>query len=536
VFFSLMIASVANPFAPVRPVPLDGPGPHPLLQNHWLMAYHPPTLYLGYVGMAVPFSMCCAALLQGRLDAGWITPLRRWLLLPWTFLTVGIVMGGWWSYEVLGWGGYWAWDPVENASFMPWLTGTAFLHSAMLLQRRGVLRTWTLALGMGTFLLTLLGTFMTRSGVFNSVHSFTESRIGVPFLWFIALVATVSIVLLATREHLLDEPTDKAVRTWSFSPFGREFALLLQNAAFSVFTFTVLFGVLYPLIVDRLTQRKVSVGEPYFDRMALPIGMLIVFLMGVGPALPWGRVSREAFLSRFVGPTACGLATAGMCFAVGIHRPYVLLALGLCAFALWANLGEFAEPVLARRRLKKENLGVAALRVFQHGRRRFGGHVAHVGVVVAVVAIAFSSAYKFERDVVLHPGESATIGSWTAIYEGARTDLAAHRKSEVAVFRVLRDGKDVGIAEPRLNIYPQMPEPVGTPAVRSTPSGDFYLSLLQVSDKGSISMRIMVMPAVGWLWVAPLFIVAGSILALWPSRKAQPAPVAASSALVEPAG
>jgi cytochrome c-type biogenesis protein CcmF len=531
VFFAFLVASIANPFAPVSPVPMDGPGPNPLLQNHWLMAWHPPALYLGYVGMAVPFAMTAAALLTGRLDAGWMAPLRRWTLIPWAFLTIGITMGGWWSYEVLGWGGYWAWDPVENASFMPWLTGTAFLHSAMVLQRKGTLRTWTLVLGLSTFLLTLLGTFMTRSGVFNSVHSFTQSDIGPVFLAFIAVVLVFSVLLLAFRDHVLEEATGRPSEGAPSDPISRETAIMLQNVAFAVFTFTVLLGVLYPLIAEGLFERKVSVGEPYFDRMALPLGLAIVFLMGVGPAVPWGRMRPNVALRRFMPPLVAGLVTAGIAFPMGIQKPYVLLALALCAFALVANLGELLEPVLARIQSKGENPIAALAQVFGRSRRRFGGHVAHYGVVMAVAAIAMSSGYKVEKDFVLRTGETATLGEWSATYHGAQMVKEAHRDSMVASFSLTKGGEDMGLREPRLNYYKRMMEPIGTPAVRSTLGGDFYMSLMQVDpEAGRVSVRIMTMPLVPWLWVSAGVIFAGCVMVLWPQRQQREAVAAAVAA------
>ena len=325
IFFALMVATIADPFEVVSPVPADGPGPNPLLQNHWLMAIHPPTLYLGYVGMSVPFSMICAALLAGRLEAGWMEPLRRWSLIPWTFLGIGIVLGGWWSYAVLGWGGSWAWDPVENASFHPWLTGTAFLHSAMVLQRRGRLRDWTLVLGMATFLLTLVGTFMTRSGVFNSVHSFTQSDIGVYFLWFIGIVLTYSIVLLAWRTGALDEAAKAndqrlGARVQSGGALlSRESAILIQNGLFTVFTLVVLLGTLQPLLVEYFVGDRTSVGEPWFDRKVLPLGLALTFMMGVGPALPWGRLADKELAKRLGYPLLTGGAICVFFYETGFN-------------------------------------------------------------------------------------------------------------------------------------------------------------------------------------------------------------------------
>ncbi len=537
VFFTLLVSSVANPFARVFPIPLDGPGPNPLLQNHWLMAVHPPTLYLGYVGMVVPYSMICAALFAGRLDAGWMVPLRRWMMIPWGFLSVGIVLGGWWSYGVLGWGGAWAWDPVENASLHPWLTGTAFLHSAMLFQRRGDLRIWTLVLGMATFLLTLVGTFMTRSGVFNSVHSFTQSAIGPIFLVFIAIVLVFSIVLLALREHTLaidhDDPNASttlmtSVFGSSMHPLGREFTILLQNAVFTIFTFTVLLGTLYPLIAEALQDRQVSVGEPYFDRWALPLGLMLTFLMGVGPALPWGRIAPQRAAAKFVPPIITGTVFAAGFAFMGFTKPFTLLALFLAAFAFAANAGEFIVPVRVRMQRRNESLLTAAGNVFRRTRRRFGGHIAHYGVIAAVVALALSKGYKQEIDVTLRPGETAEMGRFTATFTGAEFLEEEHRTSVAAVFQVTDGGTDVGTQMPRLNYYPRQREPIYTPAVHATVTSDFYLSVVELDQKGSyVVVRLITMPGIFWLWVAPVLIALGTLIAIWPDSKRKPARVAA---------
>ncbi|MEE8572807.1 MAG: cytochrome c biogenesis protein CcsA, partial [Gemmatimonadota bacterium] len=282
-FFYGLLTGPANPFGTVFPVPANGPGPNPLLQNHPLMGLHPPMLYFGYVGLTVPFAFAIGALLSGKVDDEWIRVTRRWTVAAWAFLSVGIVGGAWWSYEVLGWGGYWAWDPVENASFLPWLTATAFLHSVMVQERRGMLKLWNLSLIIGTFLLTLFGTFLTRSGILDSVHAFTEGVIGPLFLAFIALLMLVSLVLIAWRSDRLHSPgsLDAVV--------SRESMFILNNLLFVAFTFTVLLGTTFPLIVEAVNGNRVSVGPPYFNMVSIPIGVLLLFLMGVGPALPWRR-------------------------------------------------------------------------------------------------------------------------------------------------------------------------------------------------------------------------------------------------------
>lgn len=542
IFFCFLVASIANPFSPTAPEVLariqavgDGPGPNPLLQNHWLMILHPPTLYLGYVGMSVPFSLLCAALLAGRLEAGWMVPVRRWMLIPWGFLSVGIILGGWWSYEVLGWGGAWAWDPVENASFQPWLTGTAFVHSAMVLQRRGKLRDWTLILGLSTFLLTLLGTFMTRSGVFNSVHSFTESPIGPVFLVFIAIMFLYSVVLLALRAPLLDEEaasTDARLGQRSRAPaafLSRDTALLLQNVLFATFTFMVLIGTLYPLIKDWIQGERLSVGEPYFDRFALPLGIAIVFLMGVGPALPWGRAEPADVVRRLTPAVGFGAAFAVLFALFGFTKPLPLLALFLVGFAFWANLNELLEPVRLRMKARGEGFGAAAAKVLTRARRRFGGHVAHYGVLCAVFALALTKGYRVDQEYPMTEGQSVEFQGYAVTFQGLRTVDEPHRQSTIATF----DVAGVGTLEPRLNRYGRMGDtPIFTPAVHTTPVSDLYFSIMRVaSDNKTVRVRMIQEPAQMWLWIAAPIIGLGTIIALWPAaRRREPTGAAAREA------
>src|SRR5579884_3859328 len=336
-FFSFLISGPANPFLSVPNPPLDGNGPNPLLQNHILMVAHPPFLYLGYVGMTIPFGFACAALLRGRLGHAFLKPLRASLMLPWIFLTIAIMLGGWWAYEVLGWGGYWAWDPVENASLLPWLTATAALHSAVVMERRGVLKGWTVTLVQASFLLTILGTFMTRSGVFNSVHSFTLSSIGPTILVFLAAVLLYSIVLLALRVDSLE--SEGRIE----SPVSREGMFLVNNLIFVLLTFTVLIGTVFPLAVEALRGKQMSVGRPYFDAMVVPVGAALVFLIGVGPALPWGRPSKQQALRALLQPFASGLVVAAIGFLAGARNPWTLVTLLFGGYAAWVTIVEMSR-------------------------------------------------------------------------------------------------------------------------------------------------------------------------------------------------
>jgi len=530
VFFAFLIAGPANPFGKVDPVPPDGPGPNPLLQNHVLMVIHPPMLYLGYVGMVVPFGIAVAALLRGEVGDAWMGTLRRWTLIPWTFLSVGIILGSWWAYAVLGWGGYWAWDPVENASFLPWLTATAFLHSAMVQERRHTLKLWTVSLSLASFLLTILGTFMTRSGVFNSVHSFTQSEIGPTFLVFLGLVLTVSIVLIAVRGPLLvPEGNLGAVAS-------RETAILLNNLLFAAFTFTVLLGTVFPLVREAFSGVRISVGAPYFNRMAVPIGVAILFLMGVGPSLPWGRAGPSVFRRQFLVPLAVGVAVTVLCAALGLRGGLTLLTFGLAGFVATVTLREMGLPARVRMREHDESLPLAVWRSAARARRRFGGYLVHLGVVLVFVAIAASQSYVVHTTGTLRPGEALKIGQYTVTFRGLRSGTEPHRRWMAAdVQAVDGRGQEISLA-PRMNFYERSTDPVGSPAISSAAFEDLYLTLLAFdADAHTASLNAWVFPMVSWIWWSiPLFVI-GALVAGWPGARRVRAPVPERAAVPSPA-
>jgi len=521
VFFGVLLAGPANPFLDVPNPPTDGPGPNPLLQNHILMIVHPPMLYLGYVGMTIPFSMGVAALLRGRLGAGWMRPIRTWMLIPWGFLTAGIVLGGWWAYEVLGWGGYWAWDPVENASFLPWLTASAFLHAAMLQERRGILKGWTLILLLTTFSLTILGTFMTRSGVFNSVHSFTQSPIGPAFLVFLALVMVASILLVALRMHLLTPEGE--VR----SPVSRESAFVMNNMLFVFFTFLVLVGTVFPLLAEAVRDVKISVGEPYFNRLGVPIAIMIVFLMGIGPALPWGRTGDGELVKLLGPPTLAGVLVAAVGAAAGVRDVLPAITLFVAAFAGQVAIRDMLHPIVVRHRRGGVGWGTAVSEAFVRGRRRYGGQIVHLGVAVMAVGIALSSSYQVTTEGVIDKGQSLAVGGYVVTFDGARQETLPHRRSTIAQMTVkTAGGKVLGNLEPRMNHYRGQMNPIGTPAVRSSLTQDLYLSVMTIDPNGSyVGLRAFVNPMIYWIWIAAGFMVLGCLIAGWPARAAAPARV-----------
>jgi cytochrome c-type biogenesis protein CcmF len=521
-FFSFLLAGPAQPFATIPNPALDGPGPNPLLQNHYLMVIHPPFLYAGYVGMTIPFGLASAALLVGRLGNDFIRPLRNFLLVSWIFLTCAIVLGGWWAYEVLGWGGYWAWDPVENASFLPWLTATAALHSALLVERKGVLKGWTVILVLATYLLTILGTFMTRSGVFNSVHSFTQSAIGPTILVFLAAALLFSLVLLALRVDSLG--TDGRLETGP----SRDVMFLVQNLLFVLFTFTVLLGTVFPLVVEAVQGVQMSVGRPYFDKMSVPIGVALLFVMGVGPALPWGRANRQQLRGALLPPLlgACVLGAAG--FALGVRNVWTLLALLFGGFTAQVTLSEMFLPVRQRMRARGEGLAEAFRQAQARGRRRFGAYVVHAGAVVVIAAIAVSSTMGSSKEVQLHQGETTTLGAYQLTFVGAEQVSEPHRESVRARVEISKNGRTLGTLLPRMSTYENQREPIGSPAVHTGLTEDLYLSIHNIDGAaGTVGLLVLVNPMVCWIWIATAIMALGGLIALVPPLRGATAAAAA---------
>ncbi len=500
-FFGLMLTA-SNPFArSAIPTPTNGPGPDPLLQNHILVAFHPPLLYLGLVGFTIPFSFAIASLVTGRVGEGWLVETRRWTLFAWGFLTVGVVLGAWWSYQVLDWGGYWAWDPVENAAFLPWLTGTAYLHSVMVQERRGMLRVWNLSLLTATFSLTILGTFLTRSGVLQSVHSFSNSDIGPELLGFFGAVVAVSVGLLAWRGDRLRSPG------LIDSPVSREGAFLANNLLFGAFAFVVLLGTVYPLIAQAVANTQVTVGSPYFNAMTMPIVLCLLFLMAVAPVLPWRKASAELLRHRLMWPAAAAVATLVACVAAGLGGLRPLAAFGLGAFA---GASALRQLVLALRRQGLR--GVAG--------RANGGMIVHIGVVVIAVAFAASHSFAHSATFDLTPGRTVHFQGHALTYKGLRTVTTAQKTSVEAAVAV--DGDH--IYRPAVSNYPFDGEAVGTPSVSSTPTRDVYLTLTTVPSTatGAASIGVIVEPLVMWIWIGGGVMLVGTILAAWPGRRRRP--------------
>jgi cytochrome c-type biogenesis protein CcmF len=513
-FFSFLIAGPANPFLTVPNPAMDGPGPNPLLQNHWLMAAHPPFLYLGYVGMTIPFGFACAALIKGRLGHNILKPLRESLMLPWIFLSISIMLGGWWAYEVLGWGGYWAWDPVENASLLPWLTATAALHSIMVVERRGILKGWTVTLIQASFLLVILGTFMTRSGVFNSVHSFTQSAIGPTILGFLAVSLLFSIALLAFRiDKLENEGRIEGAAS-------REAMFLVNNLLFVLLTFTVLIGTVFPLIVEAVKGKQMSVGRPYFDSMVMPIGATLLFVLGIGPALPWGRATLEQMKKALLPPMIGAVVFAVLGYVVGVRSGWTLLTLAFGGYAAWVTLHQMFVPMVNRMR-RGEGVGSAFVDgQLRRGRRRFASYIVHAAVVVCIIAIAVSTSQRQTAELHFTKGQTQHAAGFDVTFLGIEERPEAHRVSTVGRFAIAHEGKQVAILEPRMNQYEMMREPIGSPDVHTTAGGDYYISLSNIdTNLQTASITVFASPLVVWIWISVIFMGLGALFGLIPARQ-----------------
>ena len=497
-YFFLLSFGPANPFVIGPPGVLDGPGPNPLLQNHVLVMFHPPILYLGYVGMTVPFAFAIAALIAGKVEDGWLHLTRRWTVAAWGFLTFGIALGGWWSYEVLGWSGVWAWDPVENASLLPWITGTAYIHSVMVQERRGLLRVWNVSLLIATFSLTILGTFLTRSGVLNSVHAFSESDIGPWLLAMFAVVVAVSLVLVFLRGDQL-----RATGVVD-SVFSREGAFLVNNVLFAVFAFVVLLGTVFPLIVEAIQQRQIVVGEPFFDRLTIPIGLTMLFIMAVAPVLPWRRDGRELLSQRLLVPALMGVASLVFSVAVGATGLAPLLAFGLGGFAAGSALRHLVRAVRVQR-----------LRGFV-GRAN-GGMVVHLGVILICVALAASNSFTRSQEIDLVTGRVASFAGHT--FE--LIDVIEERDERSTSVRALVSVDGGQAYAPSITKFTRIGMNVGTPSVRTSFTHDVYLTLEPPvrQDSGQARIKVFVKPMILWLWIGTFVMAFGTLLAVLPGRR-----------------
>jgi len=533
-FFIAVMVFSANPFGRLPFVPPDGNGLNPQLQNPG-MTIHPPMLYLGYTSITIPFAFAVAALMSGRLDTGWIHAIRRWTLLSWLFLSCGIVLGMWWAYVELGWGGYWAWDPVENASFLPWLTMTAFLHSVMIQEKRGMLKKWNVGLVIGSFLLSIFGTFITRSGIIASVHSFTQSSVGYFFLVFLILAGIGAFALLAWRWPALKAESELE------SMISREAAFLFNNLILIVIAFSVLWGTLFPILSEWITGTKVTVGPPFFNQVNVPLGLLLLAFTGVGPLIAWRKASPQNLKRQFLVPFGALLATAVLLTALGMRDLWALVALALGAFVTGTVVQEFVRGTGARHRLHGEAWLTAFVRLVGRNRRRYGGYVVHLGIVMLFVGFA-GMAFKSDTEATLKPGESIEIRSpyghqYRFVFQGVSQYTQLNRGVSAASLDLFQGDEYLGVlkSEKRQH-FNALGEPTFSPstevAIRSTLREDVYLVYAgSVQSTEESVFRITITPLVWWVWYGGIVLAIGGIIAMWPGagvassarRRAEPA-------------
>jgi len=518
-FFVLTMLFAANPFERLPFTPEDGRGLNPQLQNPG-MTIHPPMLYLGYISITIPFAFAMAALVSKRLDVGWIHAMRKWTILSWLFLSAGITLGMWWAYVELGWGGYWAWDPVENASLLPWLTMTAFLHSVMIQEKRGMLKRWNVGLIVASFLLSIFGTFITRSGVIASVHSFTQSNVGYFFLGFLLLAAILAFTLLYVRWPLL-EPEARLE-----SMASREAAFLFNNLALVGIAFSVLWGTLFPIISEAVRGTKITVGPPFFNRVNVPLGLLLVALTGIGPLIAWRRASAANLRRQFLVPIGTGLVVSAVLVALGIRDSYALMAWALAGFVAGTVTQEFWRGVRARRRMHGETTLTALRRLIGRNRRRYGGYIVHVGFITYVIAFA-GMAFKVTREVTLSPGESTEIRSpygytYRLTHIGVSQYPQLNRFVSAASLEVRKDGVSIGRItsekrQHRDSFGRNTFEPSTEVAIRSNLREDLYVVYAgSVNGTDAATYAITINPLVMWVWLGAGILIIGGLITMWP--------------------
>ena len=527
-FLVVLLFADVNPFERLPFAPADGRGLNPQLQNYW-MTIHPPTLYLGFTSFTIPFAFAMSALLSGKLDTRWIVITRRWILLSWFFLANGIIFGMRWAYLELGWGGFWFWDPVENASLLPWLTATAFLHSIQIQENRGMLKVWNMGLVTLTFLLTIFATFLTRSGLIESVHTFAENTtIAFIFLTFMGVLAGICALLIAWRYPLLK--SENQIQSF----LSRESAFLFNNLILLGAAFSILWGTLFPLISEGITGTAIAVGPPFFNRVNLPIGLALLALMGIGPVIAWRKASRRNLVKNFSMPIIVGAMVVGALFFRGVHHGMALLTFGLSAFVMTIIIVEFVKGTKARARIEGEGHAVAFYHLVSRNRRRWGGYIVHVGVVMIFTAFA---GVAFNREVLqtIDPGETITIESpfgheYVLTYQGLSSPRGENMlRQAVALMTVERNGKPIKSLTAEKVLYFKWEEtPITNVGVNSYFLEDLYLILENVNDLNGAfendagaqraTFKVQVNVLVGWIWYGGFVLSLGGIIAMWPSR------------------
>jgi len=517
-FFLILLLFVSNPFHKLAFVPAEGMGLNPLLENPG-MIFHPPILLAGYVGFTIPFAFAMAALVTRRLGDEWIIAIRRWTLMSWLLLGVGNIIGAWWAYVELGWGGYWAWDPVENASFMPWLVATAFLHSIMMQRRRRMLKVWNMVLIILTFSLTIFGTFLTRSGVLSSVHTFAESPVlGYLFLAFIGVTLFGSLGLLYYRSEGLKGEAEME------SLVSRESTFLLNNLLIVGAAFAIFLGTVFPVISEAVRGVKISVGPSFFNQVNGPIFLAIILLTGICALIGWRRASIKNLVRNFLWPLVAALMLGIALFFLGVREWYALVAFLVCGFVLSTIVYEWFRGTRARHRMRAENYLKAFLGLIGANRPRYGGYIVHIAIILIAIGVVGSSVYSVEKEAALMPGESMTINDYTLTYDNLDSYETESKTVVTATLSVSNQGKLIGKLIPEKYFHRSYQQPVTEVAIRSTLLEDLYVILVGWDEDGTTAFKVLVNPLVNWIWIGGVVFVLGGLIAFWPERRKLPAP------------
>src|SRR5215813_2314130 len=511
IFFLSLVTFVTDPFERLAVAAREGQDLNPLLQNYWMMI-HPPSLYIGYVSASVPFAFAMGALASGRLSDRWIRTTRRWALFSWFFLSLGNLLGARWAYEVLGWGGYWAWDPVENAAFMPWLVSTAYLHSVMIQEKKDMLRVWNVVLVLLTFALTIFGTFLTRSGVISSVHSFTQSGLGPFFIGFLVFAILVAGGLVAYR--LPELRTTGTIESF----FSREAAFLFNNLILVGIAFAVFWGTVFPVLSEWVRGVKITVGPPFFNRVNAPLGLALLILMGIGPVIAWRRATPRNLWRAFAWPVGSALVAGAVLLVGGIPFGGAWFAFVGGVFALGTIVQEFWRGVRARQAMLHESAPRALGRLVGKNRRRYGGYIIHVGIVSIFVGIAASSVFRVEAQQTMKAGDEMQVGRYTLRYDRIDTQEDGHVARTAAVLPVFVDGRQIDTLMPEKRFYKKPKQPTTEVANRSTLREDLYVVLGSYDPQTQlVTIQAYVNPLVVWIWLGGLILALGTAVAVWPT-------------------
>jgi len=512
IFFFFILGFVAKPFLLLDQIPTEGKGLNPMLQNPG-MIIHPVTLYLGYVGLSVPFAFAMAALIMKNMDDFWIKMTRRWTIIAWLFLSLGNIFGGQWAYVELGWGGYWAWDPVENASFMPWLTATAFLHSVMIQERKNMLKVWNISLIIISYALTLFGTFLVRSGVLTSVHAFANSNLGLYFLIFMGFAVIASLYVLMSRYNLIKRSAGE------FTSFvSKESSFLINNLLLVGAAFAVFWGTIFPLVSEAVRGTKVTVGTPFFNKVEAPILLSMMFVMAVCPLLAWQRSTIKNLKKNFLLPAIVAVIAMILMVVLGMTKAWAVIGYGVIALLLVTHFLEFYRGVKARRKMTKENPMLALYHLMVKNRRRYGGYLVHLGIACITMGIIGSQNYDAQTMKTIELGKSIEINNYRINYDKLDQKKEGINDIVYAQVTVFRDGKRLGTYEPEKVFYGHWDQPSSEVAILSSFKEDLYIVLSAWEDDGRATFIVKVNPMMSWLWIGSFMIVIGSLFAVWNGR------------------